>query len=302
MALAFGTQLPVQAQSVLMATEEWEAEAGPDELARAARAFDAAGFDYVGVCDHVAVPRAEAGRMSTTWYDLLTTLGWLAGVTSRVRLLSHVLVAPYRHPAQVAKAFCTLDALSGGRAVLGVGTGHLEPEFGLLGADYAARAERTVETVRTVRAAFADEWGLGEFGQRPRPAQAGGPPIWIGGSSHAALRRAAQLGDGWLPQGPPKDGLRAAVAELHRLREEAGREGPFAVNAGIVCYVGEPAWDTGAWCRAGAPEVIAEAVRALAARGVTHVQVRLRSRSCDELVEQVEAFARDVVPLVEEGT
>jgi alkanesulfonate monooxygenase SsuD/methylene tetrahydromethanopterin reductase-like flavin-dependent oxidoreductase (luciferase family) len=117
------------------------------------------------------------------------------------------------------------------------------------------------------------------------------------------LSRAAELGDGWLPQGPPKEGLRAAVAELERLREEAGRaDRPFAVNAGLVCHVGEPVWDTGPRCKAGSPEVVAEAVRALADRGVTHVQVRLRSRSCAELLEQVEAFARDVVPLAGEGS
>jgi hypothetical protein len=87
------------------------------------------------------------------------------------------------------------------------------------------------------------------------------------------------------------------------MREEAGRAGePFAVNAGLVCHVGVPSWDTGSWCVAGPPAAVAEAVLKLAGRGVTHVQVRLRSRSCDELVEQVEAFAREVMPLVEEAT
>ncbi len=302
MAVAFGTQLPIHAQSVLMATEAWEAEAGPAELLSIARAFDENGFDYVGVCDHVAIPRAEADRMSTTWYDITTTLGWLAGVTRKVRLLSHVLVAPYRHPAQISKAFSTLDAISGGRAVLGVGTGHLEPEFELLGVDFAGRVERTVATVRTVRAAFADEWGLGEYGQRPRPCRPGGPPIWIGGSTPAAVRRAAELGDGWLPQGPPAGGLRAAVATIRRIREESGRAGePFAVNAGFICYVGEASWDTGSWCLAGTPVVLAERIRGFAERGVTHVQVRFRSRDCAELLDQISAFADDVAPLVAES-
>jgi probable F420-dependent oxidoreductase len=306
MPLAYGAQLPVQAQSVLMSTDTWEADAGPAELLEAARAFDAHGFDYVGVCDHFAIPRSETERMGTTWYDLMTTLGWLAGVTTRVRLLSHVLVAPYRHPAQVAKAFSTLDVLSGGRAVLGLGAGHLEAEFDLLGASYSARAERLEETVRVARSAFADEWGLaacglGDLGQRPRPVQAGGPPIWIGGSTPAALRRAALLGDGWLPQGPPRQGLRAAIADLQRMRSGAGRDGaPFAVNAGLVCYVGTPSWETGSWCKAGPASEVAASVSALASRGVTHVQVRLRSRSCSELVDQVAAFAGEVVPLVEE--
>jgi probable F420-dependent oxidoreductase len=294
----FGTQLPVQAQSVVMSTEEWEADAGTVELAIVARAFDRHGFDYVGVCEHVAIPREVSTAMSTTWFDTVATLGWLAGITTRVKLLSHILVAPYHHPAQIAKAFSTLDALSGGRAILGLGAGHLRGEFDLLGADYDRRTGRLVDTVGVVRAAFTDEWGLGEFGQRPRPLQPGGPPIWVGGSTHAALRRAGELGDGWLPEGPPKQGLTAAIAALRRAREEAGRADlPFAVNSGLMCYIGEPGWDTGKWCLAGQPEAVAEAVRKLAGRGVTHIQVRFRSRGVSELTDQIAAFAADVVPL-----
>jgi probable F420-dependent oxidoreductase len=294
----FGTQLPVQAQSVVMSTDEWEADAGAAELAIAARAFDTHGFDYVGVCEHVAIPREVSTRMSTTWFDPVATLGWLAGITTRVKLLSHILVAPYHHPAQIAKAFSTIDALSGGRAILGLGAGHLRGEFELLGADYEGRTKRLADAVPAVRAAFTDEWGLGEFGQRPRPLQPGGPPIWVGGSTPAALRRAGELGDGWLPEGPPKQGLTAAIAELRRVREGAGRaELPFAVNSGLLCYVGEPSWDTGRWCLSGPPEAVAEAVRKLSGRGVTHVQVRFRSRTVSELTDQIAAFAADVVPL-----
>ena len=112
MTLAFGMQLPIQAQSTVF-VEEWEKTAGARELAAVARACDAAGFAYVAVCDHVAI-RGRADAMSTTWYDTIATLGWLAGVTERVGLLSHVYVTAYRHPLQTAKAFATLDALSGG--------------------------------------------------------------------------------------------------------------------------------------------------------------------------------------------
>src|SRR5580658_2110816 len=143
----FGTQLPVQAQSVVMSTDEWEADAGAAELAIAARAFDTHGFDYVGVCEHVAIPREVSTRMSTTWFDPVATLGWLAGITTRVKLLSHILVAPYHHPAQIAKAFSTIDALSGGRAILGLGAGHLRGEFELLGADYEGRTKRLADAV-----------------------------------------------------------------------------------------------------------------------------------------------------------
>ena len=297
--LAFGMVLPVQAQSVLM-SEKWEADASPGDLLAVARACEAAGFDNVSVCDHVAIPRAFAPTMSTTWFDTVATLSWLAGQTERVKLCSQVLVLPYRHPLQTAKAFATLDALSGGRAVLGVGVGHVEAEFEALGVPFGERGRRTSEAIVAIRAAFADEYGYGEgdLGQRPRPVQAGGPPIWVGGSSVAARRRAAELGDGWLPQGPPEGGMAAAIAEIDEWRAAAGRADlEFAMGAMTALYVGEPDWETGR-CVAGPPDKLAEHLAKLAGMGATHVQVRFRSRGVGELVDQLAAFSSDVVPLL----
>jgi probable F420-dependent oxidoreductase len=291
-------QLPVQAQSKLMAFP-WEESAGPAEIAAVAEACDRNGFAYVGVCDHVAVPRELAPRMTTIWYDTIATLAWLAARTERVKLLSHVFVVAYRHPLVTAKGFATLDVLSGGRAILGVGAGHAEGEFAALGVPFAERGRLTDEAITLIRASFQDEWGAGDVGQAPRPVQAGGPPIWVGGSSPAALRRAARLGDGWLPQGPPPMGMEAAIASLHEQRDQAGRgDKPFAVGGGFSYYVGEPGWDVPEWTVRGEPEKLAEQIAGLAAIGVTNVQVRPPSRSCAELIEQVEAFAEQVVPLV----
>jgi len=296
--LGFTMQLPVQAQSTLIA-QPWEPSAGPAELAALARACDANGFYSVSVCDHVAIPRERAPTMTTTWYDTVATLGWLAGFTTRVRLLSHVYVVAYRHPLQTAKAFATLDALSGGRAILGVGAGHVEGEFEALGVPFAERGRITDEAVVAIRAALADEWGGGDVGQQPRPVQPGGPPIWVGGSSGPALRRAARLGDGWLPQGPPEGGMRTAIATLRRLREEAGREGPFVIGGGVNLYVGQPSFEVNQWTVTGEPDKLAAAVRDLVALGVNHVAIRIPSRSCEEHVDQIAAFGRDVAPLVE---
>lgn len=294
--VVFGMQLPVQAQSKLMA-QPWEPDAGPAELAAVARAADSHGFDYVSVCDHVAVPRDLAPRMTTTWYDTVATLSWLAGMTENVRLASTVYIVAYRHPLLTAKAFSTLDALSGGRAVLGVGAGHAEGEFAALGVDFHRRGRLTDEAIATLRAAFADEW-VGDVGQTPRPVQPGGPPIWIGGSSPPARKRAATLGDGWLPQGPPEEGMAAAVAEINRLRESAGRaDRPFAMGGMMSMYVGEPGWDVG-WGVTGKPEALAEAVANEAGVGVTHMQVRFPSRTCAELLDQMAAFSEEVAPLV----
>jgi probable F420-dependent oxidoreductase len=299
--LAFGMQLPVQAQSRLMA-QEWEHSAGPPEILALAQAADANGFHYVSVCDHVAIPRQLAPRMTTTWYDTVSTLSWLAGVTKTVRLASTVYVLPYRHPLVTAKSFSTLDALSGGRAILGVGVGHAEGEFAALGVPFRQRGKLTDEAIELIRAAFSDEWGAGDVGQTPRPVQPGGPPIWVGGSTEAAFRRAARLGDGWLPQGPPPQGMTAAIEEIRRLRDAAGRaELPFAMGGGASLYVGEPAWDVGPHCVTGKPEALADALTAQSAIGVTHLQLRFPARSSGELLEQIAAFGDEVLPLTRSG-
>jgi probable F420-dependent oxidoreductase len=294
----FGMQLPVQAQSKLMAYP-WETAAGPADIVAVAQACDRNGFGYVGVCDHVAVPRELAPRMTTIWYDTVATLSWLAAQTERVRLLSHVYVLAYRHPLVTAKAFSTLDVLSGGRTILGVGAGHAEGEFVALGVPFAERGRLTDEAIGVIRASFADEWGAGDVGQGPRPVQAGGPPIWVGGSSPAALRRAARLGDGWLPQGPPAMGMEAAIAFVLEQRDQAGRgDTPFAINSGFSFYVGEPGWDVPEWTVRGEPEKLAEQLGAQVAMGVTHIQIRPPSRSRQEVIDQIEAVSQQVAPLV----
>ncbi len=301
--LAVGMQLPIQSKSTNFA-EAWEADAGAEELARVARAADEAGFAYVAVCDHVAIPSEKAPVMGTEWWDTVATLGWLAGITSRVHLLSHIYVPAYRHPLQVAKAFSTLDVVSGGRVILGVGAGHVREEFDLLGVPFERRGELLDESIDALRAAFAEDyptlpgprWPAADLGQHPRPVQEDGPPIWVGGSSPAALRRAALRGDGWLPQGPVDA---ETIAELTERRTAAGRHEPFTVGALVgPTYVGEPTWDLGGPTLAGPPAKVAHVLGKFAAMGVHQVQVRLRSRSADELVDQIERFGAEVLPLL----
>ncbi|MEV5974285.1 LLM class F420-dependent oxidoreductase [Streptomyces sp. NPDC051921] len=302
--VVYGMQLPVQSQSALYA-ESWEAAAGPDDLLAVARAADVHGFDYVASCDHVAIPRRLAGAMSTVWYDPVATLSYLAAATERVRLLSHVAVVGLRHPLVTAKAYATLDHLSGGRLVLGVGAGHVQEEFEAVGADFAGRGGVLDETIDALRAALGPEefpehsgerFSFRDLGQRPRPAQQR-VPVWVGGSSPAAVRRAALKGDGWLPQGDPRARLAEQIAKLRRLREEAGIEAPITIGAITeALYVGEPGWDTGRRTLSGKPQALAESLRAYGDMGVHQIQVRFRSRSRTELTDQMGAFAAEVAP------
>lgn len=302
--LVYGMQLPIAAQSTVFA-QPWEASAGPSELRRIAQACDDAGFFYLAVCDHVCVPRDRASAMSTVWYDVIATLGWLAAATTHARLLSYIYVAPYRHPLVTAKAFATLDALSGGRIIVGMGAGHLEGEFAALGVDFSRRGKLLDEAIDAVTQALLDEypahdgpaWKFNDVGQRPRPVQKPRPPLWVGGSTAGALKRAARRADGWLPQGPPPEGLANAISTLRELRQRLRGEDPIEVGANSQwLYVGKPSFDLGPNAKSGSGEEIAAGLRALKTIGVNHVGVRFRARSCDELIDQVRAFGTQVAP------
>ncbi|MGW0912294.1 LLM class F420-dependent oxidoreductase [Streptomyces sp. NPDC002784] len=302
--MRYGIQLPVQSQSTLYA-EPWEAGAGPADLLAVARAADRAGFGYLACCDHVAVPRRLAPAMSTVWYDPVATLAHLAAVTERVRLLSHVAVVGLRHPLLTAKQYATLDHLSGGRLLLGVGAGHVEEEFTALGVDFRRRGAVLDEAIDALRAALGPEefpehhgklYDFEGLGQLPRPAQER-VPLWVGGSSPPAVRRAALKGDGWLPQGDPRDRLPQQIARIRQLREQAGIETPFTVGAiAEPLYVGTPAWHVGRRTLTGGPDRLAESLRVYRAMGVDQIQVRFRSRSRAELNDQIAAFGAGVGP------
>jgi alkanesulfonate monooxygenase SsuD/methylene tetrahydromethanopterin reductase-like flavin-dependent oxidoreductase (luciferase family) len=290
--VVYGMQLPVQAQSKFF-VEPWEVEAGPAEMLAVAKAADDAGFFYIGVCDHVAIPDDLSPKMSAVWYDTIATLGWLAGQTKQTRLLSTVFNLAYRHPLVSAKSFATLDLLSGGRVIVGLGVGHVEKEFEALGLDVSRRAKLTDNAYPVFVQALA-EGKVGEMEVEPRVVQQPRPPIWFGGGVPAAVRRAAKA-DGWIPQGTPQDQLPGLI-ELFR-KERGDDTGDIGAISEWI-YVGDPSWDLGRPAVTGSPEQIAEAMRAWTSLGVNHLQVRFPSRSVDELVDQVTAFGTTVGPLL----
>jgi probable F420-dependent oxidoreductase len=291
--VVYGIQLPVQAQSNYF-VEDWERPAGPPEMAAVARAADSAGFFYVGVCDHVAIPAELVPAMSAVWYDTVATLGWIAAQTTTTRLLSSVFNVTYRHPLVTANSFATLDRLSDGRAILGVGAGHVEKEFAALDVDFASRGRETDEALRVIDVALRNG-AVDDMAIEPRAVQQPRPPIWVGGSAPAAVRRAARLADGWLPQGTPLDQMPPLV-ELYRTERGDGSGDIGAISEWI--YVGTPEWDLGRKALTGTPEQIAESLREWAAVGVNHLQVRFPSRSAAELIDQITEFGTTVGPLL----
>jgi probable F420-dependent oxidoreductase len=290
-----GIQLPIQAQSTYFVAD-WERAAGTSEMARIARTCDEAGYAYLGACDHVSVPEAWADSMGTHWADPIATLSWLAAQTTRVMLLTHVYVLPYRHPLMAAKQFATLDHLSGGRMICGIGAGHVEAEFEHLGVDFHRRGRAVDEGLEVLAEALTSEFVDG-FGARPRPVQQPRPPIWVAGSSAAAIRRAARVADGWLPQGPSNAEMVAMLNDERALAGHADR----AMAIGHITpflYVGSPSWDVGDATLCGSAQSIGERILAGAANGVNQLQVRFKARGCDELCDQLQLFADSVAPML----
>jgi probable F420-dependent oxidoreductase len=287
----FGTSLPA-VQQIPSRAEPWERAIGGAQILEAARTAERAGLAWVSCSDHVCVPASRAEEMGATWYDAGSTLAFVAGATSRIGLLSHVLVLPYRHPLVVAKQWGTLDHLSAGRVILGVGTGHSKPEFRVLGADYARRGKVSDEYIAAIRAAWSSEVARFE-GETvafrdvlvaPRVARRPHPPVWVGGNSRAAALRAARHGDGWIPWEIAPEDFAQAVALARRTRAEVGRPEAFEAVAPL-----------GVTADAGADAVLAAVARWRAA-GATALHVGMEARSFEAFLARIEWLGRDVIP------
>jgi probable F420-dependent oxidoreductase len=229
-----------------------------DVLVACARAAEDEGLDDVWVADHIAIPPEDAEGSEGRYLDPLATLATLSGVTRRIGLGTAVLNLPYRPPLPTAKWVATIQELSGGRLLLGVGLGWMEAEFRALGVERSARARLADEALEFLQRCFAaDE--VSAHGQRflfrPRPPA---PPIFVGGAPPHALARAVRFGDGWMPMGDDPAQLAPGIAELGRLAREAGRA-PLEVACLAPLRMDEPALRT------------ADRLRALRDVGVTRL-------------------------------
>ncbi len=186
--------------------------ANPDSLARWAKIVEGLGFDLLMISDHIAVTPDVAKQYPAPFYEPFTTLAWLAGITTRISLGTTVLIVPYRHPLLIARMAANLHQLSGGRLVLGVGVGWARQEFEALGVPFQQRGALTDDYIRAIRAAWDDDADY----------RCGQIPIWIGGNSDIALRRAVRLGATWHPLRftvpwfrDAVDRLKTIAADLH---------------------------------------------------------------------------------------
>ena len=276
MRIGLSTPLVMQLPGV---SSPWEHSATVADLARVAHTADELGFDHLTCAEHVAVPVDEGAQRGLTYWDPLSTFGFLAAHTSRIRLTTSVIVLGYHHPLEIAKRFGTLDLLSGGRLVLGVGVGSLAEEFDLLGAAFDGRGERADDAIRALRASLSTtrpsyqgtHYRFDGFAVEPCAVQEK-VPIWVGGRTLRSLRRAVTLADGWMPFGLSTADLAAMLA---RVDVPAGFE--TVLPAGPLDPIADP-------------RRAAQRLTALRDVGATGVTVTVSAESADHYCDQLAAL------------
>jgi len=218
-------------------------KASPANIVVTAQFAEALGFDSVWVTDHVALPERVDSRYpyrshgrwdyrsDTNWIDPLLALQWAAAAAPQLKIGTSILVVPLRHPLLLAKQIASIDALTGGRFVLGAGAGWMKEEFELMGQSFENRGRRLLEMVAVMRRCWSGDvvdftgefYRVSGFRMYPTPVRRDIPVIW-GGHSDAAIRRCARTGDGWHPTQITLDALADGLAKLRRYCEEAGRD------------------------------------------------------------------------------
>ncbi|HVZ06542.1 TIGR03619 family F420-dependent LLM class oxidoreductase [Rhodopila sp.] len=290
-----------------------------------ATAAEAQGYGTIGVADHLIVPMQTGVRYPYTadgvWpgaptgecFDAIATLAFLAGFTQRVKLLTSVLVVPHRPAVLTAKLLTTADVLSGGRVIAGIGTGWMKEEFAALGTPpFEERGAVTDEYLAAWKALWTQD-NPATHGRhvrfenvvyRPRPERP--PPIWVGGESAPALRRAAKFGDAWYPVSNnaqillnTPDRLKAGIGRLHQAAEKVGRD-PATIDIAYVWFM-PPSWtqktneDGSRRLFTGSTDAMLQDAAAFKAVGVQHLIVYLQQPTIEKTLELQQRFAEDVV-------
>jgi probable F420-dependent oxidoreductase len=267
---------------------EWESTASIEELARIAEEAERLGYHHLTCSEHVALPEAVTTVRGGTYWDPLPTFGYLAARTRRIRFATFVLVLAYNHPLAIAKRYGTLDRISGGRVILGVGVGSLKEEFELIGAPFQGRGAAGDDAIRALRASWGravpeyngSHYNFSGFVVDPAAVRTT-VPIWIGGRGARSLRRAVELGDGWAPFG-------LDARQLGELLGEARATAAWRERAAPLDLIFQPSTALDPVGKRAETATVLEQYRAL---GTTLLNARFAHHSLDHYCEQMAALA-----------
>jgi probable F420-dependent oxidoreductase len=292
---------------------------GPDTLMEAARTAEAQGYAAAWSADRVVTPwriqtpypYSASGQFivppDRPFLDSMTVLAFLAGVTERIRLGISVLVLPYRHPLAWTRVAASIETLSRGRLIMGVGVGWMREEFAALGVPFEQRGRMTDEQLQLLTQLWRDEhisfdgphYHLDDLAFYPKPIQRPRTPVWVGGEGAAAQRRAGRFGDAWFPYF-----VEASAEELgqgyEHVRQVAVESGRAPDDVALTCcrpieITREPVAQDPRALR-GTPEQLVEALRPYQALGVRHLALQFMVPRWPDRMEQIERFAREVMP------
>jgi probable F420-dependent oxidoreductase len=267
----------------------WEENGSIEDLAAIVRAAERFGYHHVTCSEHVVIPVEVAEIRGGRYWDPLATFGYLSAVTTTIRFVTNVLVLGYHHPLEIVKRYGTLDRISGGRLILGLGVGSLQQEFDLLGAPFEDRGVRADEALRALRSSFGQlrpefeghYYRFSDIVVDPPGIQCR-VPMWIGGRTARSLRRAVEVGDGWMPFGMSADELATLIARAKETTAWSTRGQPLELVLANNSCPADPVGDPG-----GARQISEELLDA----GATMLQLRLVSHSVPHYIEQLEAMA-----------
>ncbi len=273
------------------------------------------GFDSIWISDHVVLPEKYQGRFSKILYDPFILLASIAAKTEKILLGTSVIIVPYRNPIVVAKMVSTIDVLSDGRVIFGIGPGWMEEEFDILGIPFNERGPRTDEYISIFKELWQKDepkfdgkfYSFSNIKFYPKPIQMPHPPMWIGGISKRAIARAVELGDGWHPVWLSPDQMEEQIRYLGRVAEEKGRSLDnfvFSIRnrLRILKADEEKKPDFGesrgqyTFSFHGTTEEIIDKIRQFESIGVSHIIFDLDVENDGEMFRTIEQFADDIMP------
>jgi len=287
--------------------------ASAEAIVTVAQRAEALGFDSVWVTDHIVIPHSAIPRFGETFFELFATLAYVAGKTRRVRLGTSVIILPYRNPLFMAKALATIDVLSGGRLIVGAAVGWLAEEVEALGIPFKERGARSNEALKIMKLLWTEAepqfegrfFKFADIKAEPKPLQKPHPPIWIGGSSTAALKRAAEFAEAWHPTHRPIEEIAAGATQFKALAKARGRD-PNTLQVIVrapLRVVGNGKAQEPRPLLVGTPEQIVEGIAKYREAGVTgfmfdtfYGNPAVNDQDLPGVLATLEAFAQKVQP------